>query len=504
MSSKFKKKFTKAEPIVRIPFRPSYPPSAEQAEIFDVIECTDANVHIDASPGSGKTTTMVWAMTKEKREKGAALSMGKAISVELEPKCPPNVIVGTAHSFGRRAIATAFPGKYINVFNGKVQAIFKDLYPSLDPTKMEGKKKGEAYSFMFDLVQLINMLRVNLVDENNINEVERIAMQYSLDVNIDRVFGMLPQIYEKILEAPTNIDFTDMMWIPIRMNLPVPQFDMMYVDERQDLNSLMIEYVNRMTKGRIMTVGDERQSIYGFSGADLKSTERLIKRFGGRQLPLMTCYRCGKNIVYLAQTIYDTIQPFDKMHDGEVIHAEDIDYDMPDGSMILSRRNANLVKPCFALLRQGRKAIIKGKDIGEGMIRLIESLKASDATDLIDKVEAYREKRTEVLMRKEDATKSQVEKLNDEAQCIIEIASSCQTIADVEGKINIIFDESVNGITLSSIHRSKGLEADEVTIIDYSRVRLSHDKMTEEDHIQEKNLNFVAVTRAKNKLTLVG
>ena len=42
-----------------------------------------------------------------------------------------------------------------------------------------------------------------------------------------------------------------------------------------------------------------------------------------------------------------------------------------------------------------------------------------------------------------------------------------------------------------------------MTIVDYSRVRLCHEKMSEEDHIQEKNLHFVAVTRAKKILHLI-
>ena len=498
-----KKSWTKAPPVIRVPFKPSYPPSEEQKPIFQEAMLGDENIHIDAGPGCGKSTTMLWAMTKEPHRSACCLSMGKAIVTEIEPHCPQHVEVGTAHKFGRAALVTALR-KQPYLFQNKVKQIFKDTWPSLDPDKKQGKEKGAAYSFMYDFLNLVDKMRLNLADENNPDDILRIVMQYNISIqDMSMLATMIPIVFQKILENPATIDFTDMMWLPIRMDLPVPKFDMIYVDERQDLNSLMIEYVNRMFNGRIMTVGDKFQSIYGFGGADIHSTERLIGRFPGMELPLKTCYRCGKKIVEKVNAIYPGLKAFDGNIDGEVIEADDIDYEMPDGSMILARRNAVLVKPCFALLRKGRKAIIKGKQIGEGLIRLIESMKAVSPVDLIDKIEAYRDARLEKLLSKEDVKQAQVDATNDETQCVIEIAMCCQTVEEVIDRINYIFDENTQGIMLSSIHRSKGLESDEVTIIDYARVRISNERMTEEEHIQEKNLEYVALSRAKKKLTLI-
>lgn len=495
-------KYVKKPPVIRTPFKPAYPPSEEQQAIFDKIPEKE-NLHIEAAPGSGKSTTLKWVMALNKTPNSAILAFGKEIATEIEPQCPTYVDVGTCHSFGRKAIASKY-GNFLMLKNDKVKYIIQDNYSRYNPDNFQAAEKGKANSRLYDLVGLIDKMRVNLADEANRDEVLRISDQYNIDIeNIDEVCTMLPDIFNKICENPKVIDFTDMLWLPIRLGLEVPKYQMMYLDERQDLNSLMIEYVNRMTTNRIMTVGDSAQSIFGFAGADIHSTERLIGRFPGFELPLATCYRCGTDIVELAAGIYDKIKPFHKNERGLVEHVDKIDYDMADGSMILSRRNASLVRPCFELLKKGRKAIIKGRNIGQGMIRLIDQMKGNDVFDLVDKLTEHRMSRIKALMNRKEPQLSIIENLNDQIDCIIEIISTCSTIDEVKTKITMLFSEETKGITLSSIHRSKGLEADHVTIVDYSRIRLSNDKMSYEEHIQEKNLHFVAVTRAKKRLSLV-
>lgn len=500
-----KKTYTKKEPTVRVPFVPSYPPSSEQEVIFKDIVDNDSSIHIEASPGSGKSTTLKWAMTKDRTPskglRAGFAAFSAAIVKEIEPGCASNVDVRTFHSFGYQALSKKY-GR-LNMYDNKVQHIFKELYPSLDPDEMKGEERTKAYNFMFDFLKLVNLLRANLLDENDPANILRICQQYNIELDIGKSLDIIKPIYARMVENPSIIDFTDMMWLPIRLNLEIQKYPMMYVDERQDLNSLMIEYVLRMSSERIMTVGDECQSIFGFSGSDIHSTKRLVAAFGGIERPLNVCYRCGTDIVKLAQTIYPKILPFDKNPTGDVEHRGDLDWDMPDGSMVLSRRNANLVRPCFAFLRRGRKAVIKGRDIGSGILKLVKSMKAKDVFDLMDKIRIHKQQRIEKLMGEKSINQSMIQRVEDECDCVIEIAQGCDSLAEMESHIEKIFSESTQGITLSSIHRSKGLEADMVSIVDYTRIRLNHDKMTPEDHIQEKNLHFVAVTRAKKVLHLI-
>jgi superfamily I DNA/RNA helicase len=495
------KKYTPKPTVVRTPFKPSYPASPEQEVIFDQWKNGKDHVHIEASAGSGKSTTLVWSMSMEKNPSSAMLAFGADIVRDIEPRCAENVTVGTCHSFGRRNLAAKF-GNNLFLQNDLVRNIICKEWPNLNPFDAPAKEKGAAFNKMNAFTGLVDKLRVNLTDETNEEEVMNIANQYNIDIDPD-IVPLLPTVFDRLVENPKVIDFTSMLWLPIRMNLDIKKFDVVYADEVNDHNSLMIEFTKRMTGERIMSVGDSSQSIFGFSGADPEAIQRLRSAFPGVELDLSVCYRCSKKIVELAATIVDKIKPYDKNPDGTIEYRDKMDIDMPDGSMILSRKNANLIQPCFQLLKQGRKAIIKGKDIGAGLMSLISQLKASSIMDLQDKIEEYRNKRVEKLMSYKEIKVSSIEQVNDQADCILAIAENCSDIGEVSKKIEAIFAQDTQGITLSSIHRAKGKEAKMVTILDYSRIRLNHDRMSAADHIQERNLHYVGVSRAIETLHLI-
>ena len=77
----------------------------------------------------------------------------------------------------------------------------------------------------------------------------------------------------KLLEQCTGtedgcIDFDDMIWLPVVLDLPQRKFDRVFIDECQDLNRSQIELSLRAVKpdGRILAVGDPHQAIYSFRG----------------------------------------------------------------------------------------------------------------------------------------------------------------------------------------------------------------------------------------------
>ena len=65
-----------------------------------------------------------------------------------------------------------------------------------------------------------------------------------------------------------------------------------------------------------------------------------------------------------------------------------------------------------------------------------------------------------------------------------------------------VTEPSDNAIIVSSIHQVKGLEAKTVFIINYNLMPYTSQRKTAEDNIQEKNLRYIAVTRAKEILYL--
>ena len=65
-------------------------------------------------------------------------------------------------------------------------------------------------------------------------------------------------------------------------------------------------------------------------------------------------------------------------------------------------------------------------------------------------------------------------------------------------------DEKIkNAITLSTVHKSKGLESNRVLILLGDKLPLTWQNQKEWQLEQEKNLRYVAITRARKELVFV-
>lgn len=91
--------------------------------------------------------------------------------------------------------------------------------------------------------------------------------------------------------------------------------------------------------------------------------------------------------------------------------------------------------------------------------------------------------------------------LLEKIQICIFVSDKYDTVDKIISLFKRIFsDRDFDGITLSTIHKSKGLEAKNIFFVNQSLIP-SEFARTEEQLIQEKNLRYVAITRAEEKLT---
>jgi superfamily I DNA/RNA helicase len=89
--------------------------------------------------------------------------------------------------------------------------------------------------------------------------------------------------------------------------------------------------------------------------------------------------------------------------------------------------------------------------------------------------------------------------LEDKVETLLFLAEMSDNIIDLKVKINSIFnDENGDGIILSTVHKAKGSEADKVFIIRPDLMPLPSFRTWQA--IQEQNLIYVAITRAKKEL----
>ena len=248
-------------------------------------------------------------------------------------------------------------------------------------------------------------------------------------------------------------------------------------------------------------------SIYRFRGADSLAMDRILTEISGENLPLSICYRCGKKIVNLAKTLVPQIEPFEESPDGAVyyIDTEELLTITTNGDMILCRTNAPLVSTCLQLIGQGKKATVRGRDIGKNLRVLIKKTKEkypliNDLPDLLLYLSTY--------VREESFKLSAMERhqaiatLNDQKETIYALATGCDTEDDLYSRMDSIFSDHITPIVLSSIHRAKGLESDRVFIIKPELLPHPAAK-TPEEIKEENNIKYVAITRAKLSLFFV-
>jgi superfamily I DNA/RNA helicase len=306
----------------------------------------------------------------------------------------------------------------------------------------------------------------------------------------------------KILQQCTDaedgrIDFDDMIWLPLVLDLSQSKFDRVFVDETQDLNAAQIELTLRSCKadGRILAVGDPRQAIYRFRGADEKAFSNVKERLHATELPLSVCYRCSRSIIREAQKIVPNIEAAPDAEEGEVRTAtfKEMRRDAQPGDFILSRTNAPLVSLCMSLIAEGRRAAIQGRDIGTSLGALVKKSKTKTVSALRDYIKEWSDKECKRLYVKHRDTQL----VEDKADCIVAISDGANSVQDVIGRIESMFSDTSNEsrIMLSTTHKAKGLERDRVWMLTAT--------YRKRPGVEEDNLAYVAITRARKVLVLV-
>jgi superfamily I DNA/RNA helicase len=279
-----------------------------------------------------------------------------------------------------------------------------------------------------------------------------------------------------------------------------------FVDEAQDTNKNQIQLALRAVKktGRIVAVGDRNQSLYGFRGADVDAIPNLIDSLDADTLPLSITYRNPKSVVDLVNSEFPHIplEAADFAKPGTIMTITESEASRmyKEGDMVLCRCNAPLVGPAFELIRNGVKAIIRGRDIGKNLMNLIDKFSAEDVGELMKLMEKYREKEVKKLMAAEK--NQQAQSLEDKIDTVIALADGCEMIYEIETKIKTIFSDHSEGVVFSSVHKAKGLEAERVYILEPNLMPHPMAKKSWE-MTQEINIKYVAYTRSLDTLVFV-
>jgi len=479
--------------------------SSLQKNLFSQIETQVGHVMVNAVAGSGKTFSLLECMRLSKGN-SIFVAFNKSIANELSERVPSNVTASTLHSFGLKAIINH--RGYTRVDNKKLGFIMQKTPATSFLKGMTGQDKSNIFQMRQQITSLISIWKNTLIDYQNNEEVAKAANYYN--VNYDpSILGVARSIMQKSIDITNYVDFDDMIYLPIAMNIPVKTFDNVFVDECQDLNRAQIEMILKMSKrpnGRIIAVGDPKQSIYGFRGADIEAMPRLKEVLDAKEMPLSVCYRCPKSHLDLAREIVPYIEAAPKAIDGIIEHINPDEFnnnvDKENSPLVLCRTNAPLISYALRLIKSGKKAHVRGSDIGSYLRGIIIGFQASTISEINIKIDEWENVQLEQL-EKRRASVSVKETICDYSDVMREFAKQSTSPFDIVKTIDDIFSDSKEGTIFSSVHKAKGLEADSVYIIKPEQLPLVRKDQKEWELDQEMNLKYVALTRSKNKLTFV-
>lgn len=485
--------------------------SVYQQAVFDFVANNTQSVVINAVAGSGKTTTIVECASRES-QKGKSilfLAFNKSIATELEGRMKPfGVECKTLHSFGNRALFCTF-GNGLTTNQYKWRDYIKDNIDILTNYDF-GDNENLKASYIRNCCALLDVCRINLIKSNQMNEIKSLAEHHNVELIDDEVY-VVSDILQKCYTLSTDnvIDFTDMITLPvtdINIGRRVKKYDIVFIDECQDLSKAQQQLMLKAVKpgGKFVAVGDPMQAINGFAGADCDSFNNLVK-IAGNELPLSVCYRCGSLIIEHAQSIVPYIQSFEGAAPGEIRKTETLT-DVKPGDMIICRKSAPLVGLALKFIAAGKSAQVKGRDIAEGLKNLIIKNNPKNISYLFQKLEKQLDsERRKAIKAGKPAECPSVTGLQDKIDCIRIIAESCNSVNEIITKLDTLFNDSLAGnvIQLSTIHKSKGLEASNVFIALPDKLPMMYKGQQAWEYEQELNLKYVAITRAKSVLTYI-
>lgn len=452
---------------------------------------------------SGKTFTLCkLAEITPPIKSSIFLAFNKSIAEELGQRLPRTVKASTLHSCALSSLCKAFSLNF-------ALSDSKNFNLAKEKMNFKGVHSKRIPGMIMKICRLYDLMRFNLV-QDDVEAIISLGERYGeeADENLAKRAIELRMLNKKIADnyflkggsGKLPMDFTDMLYYSTQYvhKEDFKQYNVVMLDECQDISPLQFEVVKmcKTPRGRLIAVGDEKQSIYSFMGSNLDSLQAIKNAPNTVTLPLSMTYRCAQDIVAEACKVFpDSIVAAPGAVKGFV--GDGTFKDAQEGDFILCRNNAPLVDAFITLLRQGKKCTILGKEFGDELVSLIDSVE--DVWGL----EQVLENMISKLQKKgvKSPTKCEAyDKLNEKVNVLLSLYEYFGDLETVRSRIYDIFVENASrGITLSTIHKSKGLEADRIFFLQPELLPSKY-ATTELALYAEKCLQFVAITRARKSL----
>ena len=467
----------------------------EQQAIFNELDSGQSHAIVRARAGTGKTTTIIEGLNYAQESDILLAAFNKSIADTLRKKVEnPAVQVKTLHALGFSMVRKHWGSVQVDEDNERANGLVTRAFGSALPDALRGLAR-----------QLHTKARELTPFAQDVAEIEALATNHDLlpDVEweergwgIERLAKGTLEILDLATEQTGVIDFADMIFLPLVGEMTAPMASLVIVDEAQDMSMPQLTLAQRVLRdgGRLVLVGDDRQAIYGFRGADSNALDRIKAELTAKELGLKMTFRCGRRIVEEANGFVPDLLAKPDAHEGsvETVGAERFVPTMVrEGSFVLSRTNAPLVGVCLDLIKAGVPATVRGRDIGKGLQKVVTKYYHPDLDQFYERLSAWYLKEQKRAKFMKGGASLRLRMVEDQIETLHALGDRASTTDEVKATLMRIFSDDTpwRTITCSTVHRAKGLEAPQVWILT--------DTFKWQGQ-EEDNLKYVAITRAKD------
>ncbi len=472
-------------------------PSPLQQRVLAFVEHGMGHGVVEATAGSGKTTTLVQVAQALSQEQAACfLAFNRSTAAELRLRLPEHVEATTIHALGRAMLVRHLPHlASASPDGGKYRSLALSLVAERLPASPQPGVLAEYLAKLADLCRLalVGSRHARPAAPNTPATAAEVSQRHQLRSPLSaaetaELHALLPDLLARGLAEVEagRLDYTDMLYATLELRLEPPRYAFVCIDEAQDLSPLTLAIVMNLVRAgaRALFVGDPKQAIYAFAGADSRSLERITNETRATVLPLSVSFRCPTRHVVLARRFSPTIQAASGAEDGLVTltQAAQLPRLVSPGDLVMCRVNAPLAGLALDLAETGTPVRVLGSDLAGPALSLARRLfpdgAPRNAKDVVEQHARDEQRELEEALITSPALAEVLELSRQRHRALTLLlanSGSATTNQRLEQLAHTLLSgpppagtnapTAVKAAVLSTVHKAKGREAERVFLL---------------------------------------
>ena len=471
-------------------------PTNQQQEIINAA-IEGKNISIEAGAGCAKSTTLKFIAEALPNKNILYLVFNKDNAEEAKAKFPPNVECRTINSLAYQSIVKHPKSSWgqrldtlslndIKIPSGtdEDQAITWKIFIKKAVTEYMQSGEENIITFIlnqFNTTDFYNGLEIadeaEGVKETAIKNLSVLALDYWVELTSEKSKTTISHdVYLKLYQ----------------LTKPILIFDIIMVDEFQDSNPVMLDIVLNQKHTQTIVVGDSSQAIYAFRGA-VNGFDFIPKNFV--KLQLTGSYRYTQDIADLGSSVLrlkNVEFPLEGLAKPREINSK----------AIVCRTNVGVLGWLVSAIKDNKKVYsnVALKPIYSALYHLEAVFSGKEPK--------FPSRELLFIKTSKDVAKyaAFVPEINAYSNIYGFIKDNGYNVFSFKQEIeNVLTTKEKADYSIITCHKAKGMEYDDVTINWDFVPKLKSDTNIFDyyvENVQEANLLYIGVTRAKTRITL--